>query len=54
MKNATIENISLTVQEGKENKQISLDPFAENFDFEGWAKIVKKQMITSLNHPFSS
>jgi hypothetical protein len=53
MKNPTIETVSLPVKEGEKNGEVSLDPLAENFDFDHWAKIVKRQMITSLNNPFS-
>jgi hypothetical protein len=54
MKNLTEKRILSAEKEARNEKSTSLDPLAENFDFEGWAKIVKKQMITSLNHSFSS
>ncbi|ACB54531.1 hypothetical protein cce_5185 [Crocosphaera subtropica ATCC 51142] len=54
MKNTIAKRIFGSEKEERNKKSTSLDPLAENFDFEGWAKIVKKQMITSLNHSFSS
>ncbi|CCQ52146.1 hypothetical protein WH8501_02815 [Crocosphaera watsonii WH 8501] len=40
---------------GEQEKELqeSLNPLAENFDFDSWAKMVKRQMNKSLQSPFS-
>ena len=40
---------------GEQEKELqeSLNPLAENFDFDSWAKMVKIQMNKSLQYPFS-
>ncbi|MEL4896765.1 hypothetical protein [Crocosphaera sp. Alani8] len=48
---ATIE--ILPKDKKNEEPHKSLDPLAENFDFDSWAKMVKKQMNKSLQYPFS-
>ncbi|MGB5596803.1 MAG: hypothetical protein WBM32_20750 [Crocosphaera sp.] len=54
MENSSVGRITLPITEKDTQQQISLDPLAENFDFDSWAKRVKKQMKTSLKYPFSS
>ncbi|MDJ0597628.1 MAG: hypothetical protein QNJ37_02110 [Crocosphaera sp.] len=53
MKNETVEIGILPMVEENQQPQKSLDPLAENFDFDTWAKMVKKQMKKSLSYPFN-
>ncbi len=54
MEKATVQISKLSMAQERQKPQKSLDPLAENFDFESWAKIVKKQMKQSLSYPFST
>ncbi len=53
MKNKTVEIGIFSMDEENKQPQKSLDPLADNFDFDSWAKIVKRQMNKSLEYPFS-
>ncbi len=50
----TVKTRKFTINKQEEHQQKSLDPLAENFDFDSWAKIVKKQMTQKLYYPFST
>ncbi|MDJ0728563.1 MAG: hypothetical protein QNJ33_01080 [Crocosphaera sp.] len=52
MKSKTVEIGIFSIAEENKQPQKSLDPLAENFDFDSWAKMVKKQMRKSLDYPF--
>ena len=54
MKSTTVEIGKSSRNQGGQQPQKCLDPLAENFDFDSWAKIVKKQMKQKLSYPFSS
>ena len=53
MKNETVELGIFSVTEEAQKPQKSLDPLADNFDFDSWARMVKRQMKKSLQYPFS-
>ena len=53
MKSETVEVGIFSITEETKQPQKSLDPLAKNFDFDSWAKIVKRQMNKSLQYPFS-
>ncbi len=53
MENQTVEIGILPMTQEDKEPQKSLDPLAENFDFDSWAKMVKRQMNKSLQYPFS-
>ncbi|MEA5536622.1 hypothetical protein [Crocosphaera sp. XPORK-15E] len=48
-KTATLFLPSLPQEQSKQSPLKSLDPLEEDFDFDHWARVVKKQMIASLN-----
>ncbi len=53
MENQTVEIGILPMTQKDKKPQKSLDPLADNFDFDSWAKMVKRQMNKSLQYPFS-
>ncbi|MDJ0581412.1 hypothetical protein [Crocosphaera sp.] len=53
MENQTVGIVVLPREEKDQELQKSLNPLAENFDFDSWAKMVKRQMNKSLHYPFS-
>ncbi|MDJ0845167.1 hypothetical protein [Crocosphaera sp.] len=53
MKNETVKSRIFSLGEENKKPHKSLDPLAENFDFDCWAKMVKQQMKKSLQYPFS-
>ncbi|MGK7957542.1 MAG: hypothetical protein AB4063_20140 [Crocosphaera sp.] len=53
MKNNTVEMSIFSTDEENKQPQKSLDPLADNFDFNSWARIVRQQMNKSLQYPFS-
>ncbi|MDJ0508567.1 MAG: hypothetical protein QNJ64_04830 [Crocosphaera sp.] len=54
MEKATVQISKFSMDQEREKQEKSLDPLAENFDFDSWAKIVRKQMKQSLSYPFST
>ncbi len=53
MNNQTVEIGRFYLPEENKQPQKSLDPLADNFDFDSWARMVKRQMKKSLQYPFS-